>query len=56
MHRFYFAVAHTGIFNQSDTRVNPITIYSLNGHIKMFFEVCSFASSIISRFFVITTY
>ena len=33
-HRFCFAVARIRIFNQSDTRVNPITIYSLNSLIK----------------------
>ena len=41
-------------FNQSDTRVDPITIFSLNSVIKMFYEV-SFASSNIFPFLAIIT-
>ena len=53
-HWFCFAVAHIRIFNQSDTRVDPITIFSLNSIIKMFYEV-SFASSNIFPFLAIIT-
>ena len=37
-------------FNQSGTRVNPITINSLDSLIKMFYEVSSFAYSLMSLF------